>query len=219
MSSTVAYVYTYDGTEGKLSSELMRVPGGCGPHLPSPPSSPCFSTAATCQAGLRTLGKDTTGAIEAVPMGHGEVVYFVQRGKGLASASADSESSDSDGESEDEKENAGVRPWSRQVRRAIRTVREVELLGRRLEEELTCVEADEEEEADCAGAPVLDGATRTTDEGTGEGGEDVPEGKDGGGASEEDDGGRGDLEMCKAHASHLNRAAEPLRCRDQAVTL
>ncbi|KAL7279709.1 hypothetical protein ACG7TL_006116 [Trametes sanguinea] len=141
----IAHVYTYDAAEDKLTSELMRIPSGCPGYRRS--TSP--ASKATNTTTLRTLGKDTQGLIEVVPIGRGEIVYFVERGR--ARKSADPESSGS--ESESEKENASV-GRSRAVRQAMRKVREVELLARKMDEEMMAMQEAQKEL--CAGDAALE---------------------------------------------------------------
>ncbi|KAI9064690.1 hypothetical protein FKP32DRAFT_1675468 [Trametes sanguinea] len=145
----IAHVYTYDAAEDKLTSELMRIPSGCPGYRRS--TSP--ASAATNPTALRTLGKDTQGLIEVVPIGRGEIVYFVERGR--ARKSADLESGGSGSESESEKENASV-GRSRAVRQAMRKVREVERMARRMEEEMLALqEAEKQSRAGDAAAEAL----------------------------------------------------------------
>ncbi|OSD02437.1 hypothetical protein PYCCODRAFT_1425293 [Trametes coccinea BRFM310] len=141
----IAHVYTYDAAEDKLTSELMRIPSGCPGYRRS--TSP--ASKATNTTTLRTLGKDTQGLIEVVPIGRGEIVYFVERGR--ARKSVDLESSGS--ESESEKENASV-GRSRAVRQAMRKVREVELLARKMDEEMMAMQEAQKEL--CAGDAALE---------------------------------------------------------------
>ncbi|OJT12074.1 hypothetical protein TRAPUB_9841, partial [Trametes pubescens] len=130
-TQSTAYVYTFDAATGALSSELMRVPGGR-----------CDKSAAAMDTDrvLRTLGKDTQGLVDEVLLPRGEFVYFVERKAALGAAMNESES---------EKENEGAAAGrSRAVRKAMREVREVELMARRLEAEMMAMEM--EEESECA---------------------------------------------------------------------
>ncbi|KAI0330188.1 hypothetical protein GY45DRAFT_1371020 [Cubamyces sp. BRFM 1775] len=131
-----AYVYTYDAATGALSSQLMRVPGGChsssshrAQRSPSPgPLAP-----------LPTLGKDTQGLIDEVVIRRGEAVYFIEKA-GQAPTTTTNGS---------EKENVNVegRKTGSAMRRVMREVREVELMARRLEEAL-CMDEEAEDDDD-----------------------------------------------------------------------
>ena len=131
-----AYVYTYDAATGALTSQLMRVPGGChsssshrAQRSPSPnPLEP-----------LPTLGKDTKGLIDEVIIRRGEAVYFIEQKAGQAPTTIN----------ESEKENVSVegRKTGSAVRRVMREVREVELMARRLEEAL-CMDEEAEDDDD-----------------------------------------------------------------------
>lgn len=118
-TQSTAYVYTFDSATGALSSELMRVPGGrCDKDT---------------DRVLRTVGKDTQGLVDEVLLPRGEFVYFVERKAAVVS--------------ESEKENEGAATGrSRAVRKAMREVREVELMARKLEAEMMAME----EESECA---------------------------------------------------------------------
>ncbi|KAI9061989.1 hypothetical protein FKP32DRAFT_1593865 [Trametes sanguinea] len=135
----LAYLYTYDGITGKLSSERVRVPGE------HPPLSPLKSaTAAGAQsATVRTLDKDVPLLVEVVHVGDGDgdVVYFAARSDARRRTTPDSS------DTEDDPEDEGVPARrARAVQQALRTVLEVELLARQLEEQLTCVDDVEEDE-------------------------------------------------------------------------
>ncbi|KAL7277061.1 hypothetical protein ACG7TL_008906 [Trametes sanguinea] len=131
----LAYLYTYDGMTGQLSSERVRVPGGYRTKDSSPFSVDPASSAKTQSATVRTLDKDMPLLAEVIPVGDGDAVYFAERGEARRPASP--ASSDTDDESEDEDAPAR-RP--RAVQQALQTVLDVELLARLLEEQLSCVE-------------------------------------------------------------------------------
>ncbi|KAI0629868.1 hypothetical protein C8Q77DRAFT_1075821 [Trametes polyzona] len=131
-----AYVYSLDPHSGALTATLMRVPGGRAPS--SPLSSLPF---ASPDRVLPTLGKDTQGLIEEVLLRRGEVVYFLTPKAGAATTETD-RGAESGSEKENGAPTGGV---ARAVRRAMRQVREVELLARRLEAEMF-------EEEMCGGA-------------------------------------------------------------------
>ncbi|EIW59614.1 uncharacterized protein TRAVEDRAFT_46918 [Trametes versicolor FP-101664 SS1] len=116
-TQSTAYVYTFDSATGALSSELMRVPGGrCDKDT---------------DRVLRTVGRDTQGLVDEVLLPRGEFVYFVERKAAVAS--------------ESEKENEGAATGrSRAVRKAMREVREVELMARKLEAELMAMDEEPE---------------------------------------------------------------------------
>ncbi|EIW59619.1 uncharacterized protein TRAVEDRAFT_46924 [Trametes versicolor FP-101664 SS1] len=122
-TQSTAYVYTFDSATGALSSELMRVPGGRCDKMDT-------------GRVLRTVGKDTEGLVDEVLLPRGEFVYFVER-KAAQGAVV----------SESEKENEGAATGrSRAVRKAMREVREVELMARKLEAEMMAMD----EEPECA---------------------------------------------------------------------
>ncbi|OSD05008.1 hypothetical protein PYCCODRAFT_1274350 [Trametes coccinea BRFM310] len=131
----LAYLYTYDGMTGQLSSERVRVPGGHRTNDSSPWPANVAAFARTQSAIVRTLDKDVPLLAEVIPVGEGDAVYFAERGEARRPASP--ASSDTDDESEDEDAPAR-RP--RAVQQALQTVLDVELLARLLEEQLTCVE-------------------------------------------------------------------------------
>ncbi|KAH9846433.1 hypothetical protein C2E23DRAFT_864029 [Lenzites betulinus] len=121
-NTSTAYVYTFDAATGALAAELMRVPGG--QYAARAPSM-----GFTHNRVLPTLGKDTEGLIEEVLIRRGEVVYFVER-------KADGDVGSDGSECANENGGAATRGESgrsRAVRRAMREVREVELMARRLE--------------------------------------------------------------------------------------
>ncbi|KAJ3018982.1 hypothetical protein NUW54_g204 [Trametes sanguinea] len=79
-----AYLYTYDGITGKLSSERVRVPGE---HRPLSPLKPATSAGAQ-SATVRTLDQDVPLLVEVVHVGDGDgdVTIFKSVGVGVQDA-------------------------------------------------------------------------------------------------------------------------------------
>ncbi|KAI0646456.1 hypothetical protein C8Q79DRAFT_1010083 [Trametes meyenii] len=113
-----AFVYTFDATTKALRSALMRIPGGCDEsHTPaSQPLLLCphFST-------LPALGEDMRGlSVQEVRLARRDFVYFLERKTHGAAESP-----------------RHKRERKRETRQAKKVVREVELLARRLEAEMS----------------------------------------------------------------------------------
>ncbi|KAI0688862.1 hypothetical protein C8Q76DRAFT_862236 [Earliella scabrosa] len=101
-------VYNFDSSTGKLTPELVRLPGSSNPTTPAPVYTPGTRN-------LPLLGKDTQGLVDEVVIRRGQAVYFVHV-QGPASGSS-----------------VDVDESRRTLRQARKEVRQIERMAQELE--------------------------------------------------------------------------------------